>query len=45
MNIVLSEFGFFLRFYEKRNKFQFQLRQKLKDENQMKRELSPCMLV
>ena len=25
-NKVLSEFGFFLRFYERRNKFRFQLR-------------------
>ena len=25
-NKILSEFGFFLRFYERRNKFRFQLR-------------------
>ena len=44
MNNVLSEFGFFLRFYETRNKFRFQLRQKLKNKNQMKRELSACIV-
>ena len=44
MNNVLSEFGFFWRFYERRNKFRFQLRQKLKDENQMKRKLSACII-
>ena len=44
INNVLSEFGFFLRFYEKRSKFRFQLRQKLKDKNQIKRELSTCII-
>ena len=33
MNNVLSEFGYFFRFYERRNKFRFQLRQKLKNKN------------
>ena len=36
-NNVLSEFGFFLRFYERRNKFRFQLRQNLKEKNKMKK--------
>ena len=44
INNVLSEFGFFLRFYEKRSKFPFQLRQKLKDKNHIKRELSTCII-
>ena len=44
MNNVLSELGYFFRFYESRNKFRFQLRQKLKDKNQMKRELSACII-
>ena len=44
INNVLSEFGFFLRFYEKRSKFRFQLRQKLKDKNHIKRELSTCII-
>ena len=44
INEVLSEYGFFLRFYERRNKFRYQLRQKLKEKNQMKRELSACII-
>ena len=44
INKVLSEYGFFLRFYERRNKFRYQLRQKLKEKNQMKRELSACII-
>ena len=35
---------FFLRFYERRNKFRYQLRRKLKEKNQMKRELSACII-
>ena len=44
INEVLSEYGYFLRFYERRNKFQYQLKQKLKEKNQMKRELSACII-
>ena len=33
MNRVLAEFGYFLKFYERRNKFRYQLRQKLKSKN------------
>ena len=44
INSVLSEHGFFLRFYERRNKFRYQLRQKLKSKNEMKRELSACII-
>ena len=44
VNNVLSEFGFFLRFYERSYKFRFQLRQKLKDKNQTKRELLACVI-
>ena len=36
MNDVLAEFGHFLRFYERRNKFRYQLRQKLKSKNEMR---------
>ena len=42
-NNVLSKYGFFLQFYERRNKFRFQLRQNLKEKNKMKRELSACV--
>ena len=35
---------FFLRFYKRRNKFRYQLRRKLKEKNQMKRELSACVI-
>ena len=43
-NNVLSEYGFFLQFYERRNKFRFQLRQNLKEKNKMKKELSACVI-
>ena len=39
MNNVLAEFGYFLRFYERRNKFRYQLRQKLRTKNEMRAEL------
>ena len=44
MNETLAEFGYFLRFYERRNKFRYQLRQKLQCKNEMKRELSACII-
>ena len=45
LNDVLAEhFGVFLRFYERRNKFRYQLRQKLKTKNEIKIELSACVI-
>lgn len=44
MNKVLVEFGYFLRFYERRNKLRYQLRQKLKSKNEMRAELSACII-
>ena len=44
MNEVLAKFGYFLRFYERRNKFRYQLRQKLKTKNEMRAELSACVI-
>ena len=44
MNKVLAKFGYFLRFYVRRNKFQYQLRQKLKTKNEMRAELSACVI-
>ena len=44
INEVLSEYGFFLRFYQRRNKFRYQLRRKLKKKDQMNRELSACIV-
>ena len=44
VNNVSSEHGFFLRFSERRNKFRYQLRQKLKSRNEMKRELSASII-
>ena len=44
LNDFLFEYGFFLRFYERRNKFRYQLRRKLKEKNQMKKELSACVM-
>ena len=44
MNRVLAEFGFFFKFYERRNKFRYQLKQKLKSKNEMTTELSACVI-
>ena len=44
INEILSEHAFFLRFYERRNKFRYQLKQNLKEKNKMKRELSSCAI-
>ena len=44
MNEVLAKFGYFLRCYRRRNKFRYQLRQKLKTKNEMKAELSACVI-
>ena len=44
MNRVLAEFGIFLKFYERRNKFRYQLRQKLLSKNEMKTELSASVI-
>ena len=35
---------FFLRFYERKNKFRYQLKQNLKEKNKTKRELSSCVI-
>ena len=39
-----SEYRFFFRFYERRNKFWCQFKQNLKEKNKMKRELSSCVI-
>lgn len=44
INEILSEHNYFLKFYERRNKFRYQLRQKLKTKNEVKRELSACAI-
>ena len=44
MNEVLAKFGYFLRFYERRNKFRYQLRQKLKTKNEMRAGFSACII-
>ena len=44
MNKVLAKFGYFFRFYERRNKFRYQLRQKLRAKNEMEAELSACVI-
>ena len=35
---------FFLRFYERRNKFRFQLPQQISEKNNMRKELSACLI-
>ena len=35
---------FFLRFYERKNKFRYQLKQNLKEKNKTKREFSSCVI-
>ena len=44
MNELLAEFGFFIKFYERKNKFRYQLQQKLKSKNEIKTEFSACMI-
>ena len=44
MNKLWVEFGFFKKFYKQRNKFRYQLQQKLKSKNEMKTELSACVI-
>ena len=44
INEILSEHNHFLRFYERRNKFRYQLRQELKTKNEMRKELSACTI-
>ena len=44
INNILCEYGYFLRFYDRRNKFRYQLRQKLKEKNEMRKELSACIV-
>ena len=44
INDILSKEYFFLRFYERRNKFRFQLKKKLHNKNEMSRELSSCAI-
>lgn len=44
INEVLSEYNYFLRFYDRRNKYRYRLRQKLKTKNEMIRELSACVI-
>ena len=44
LNDVLARyFGCFLRFYEKRNKYRYQLRKKLKSKNEIHSEISSCV--
>ena len=42
VNSILSKYNYFLRFFERRNKFRYQVKQKLKTKNEMHRELSTC---
>ena len=44
VNNILAKHNYFLRFYERRNKFRYQLRRKLKTKNEMRRELSSCII-
>ena len=42
--VLAKEFRYFLRFYERRNKFRYQLKQKLKSKNEFKYELCACVI-
>ena len=44
INDVLSDHGYFLRFCERRNKFRYQVRKKLKGKNEVRKELSACVI-
>ena len=45
INDILSKEYYFLRFYERRNKFRFQLKKKLHNKNEMRCELSSCAIL
>ena len=42
--VLAKEFRYFLRFYERRNKFRYQLKQKLKSKNEFKSDLCACVI-
>ena len=44
MNEILSKYGYFLGFYERKNKFRYQIRKKLKEKNEIRKELSSCII-
>ena len=44
INEVLTEFGYFLRFYDWRNKFRYLVKKKLKEKNENIKELSACVV-
>ena len=44
MTEVLSGYGYFLRFYERGNKFRYQIRKKLEENNEIRKELSSCIV-
>ena len=44
INDVQSEHGYFLIFYERRNKFRYHVRKKLKEKNKVRKELSACVI-
>ena len=44
INTVLGKHGYFLRFFERKNQFRYQIRKKLKSKNKMRRELSTCAI-
>ena len=44
INEVLLNNGYFLRFYERRNKFRCRIRKKLKTKNESRQELSSCVI-
>ena len=44
INEVLTEFGYFLRFYDWRNKFRYLVKKKLKEKNENIKELSACIV-
>ena len=44
INTVLGKHGYFLRFFERKNQFRYQIRKKLKSKNEMRRELSTCAI-
>ena len=44
MNEILSGYGYFLRFYERRINFRYQIRKKLKEKNEIRKELFSCIV-
>ena len=44
INQVISKHGFFLKFFERRNMYKFLIKKKVQRKNEVKRNLSACVV-